>query len=352
VRLQPCKSPVWDTALALNALLESGTGASHPAVLAAARWLLDHEVTEAGDWQHHLPGVPPSGWYFEYANEFYPDCDDTAEVLTVLAKVRFPDAAEDARRQAAIARGSRWLLAMQNDDGGWGAFDRGCDQEVLTFIPFADHNAMIDPSCEDVTGRTLETLASLGQAASEAARRAVAFVSARRCGDGSWYGRWGCNYLYGTWLAVTGLRHGGVSADDLRVQAGVRWLRSVQNEDGGWGETQASYEDPSLKGCGDSTAAQTAWALMALVAAGGETSEAASRGVCFLLDRQRDDGSWYDEPWTATGFPQVFYLRYHLYATTFPLKALGAFLRAIDRLPERHEVGSARGGSAATLASH
>jgi squalene-hopene/tetraprenyl-beta-curcumene cyclase len=329
LRVQPCFSPVWDTAIASPALVASGVAPDDSALRKAARWLLDREVTQAGDWTRRAPEAPVGGWYFEYANECYPDTDDTAEVLTSLSYVRFPAEEEDLARREAIERGRLWLLGMQNEDGGWGAFDKGCDNKVWTYIPFADHNAMIDPSCEDITGRALEALYNLGDRPDHPAmRRAVAFLQSKQEEDGTWYGRWGSNYIYGTWLALRGLMHAGEDLSAARYQRAARWLRATQNPDGGWGELQHSYEDPSAKGVGPSTPSQTAWALMALFAFQDTASDCVRRGVDYLLRTQQYDGSWLDEHWTATGFPKVFYLRYHLYATYFPLWALSLYRRA------------------------
>ena len=333
LRLQPCFSAVWDTALAATALAGSGVEGAHPALGAAGEWLLRNEVRQLGDWSVKVPGNPPSGWAFEYRNAFYPDCDDTAAVLAALSCL----GGEGHRWAGAIERGLAWLLAMQNDDGGWGAFDRGCDREVLTHVPFADHNALLDPSTADVTGRTLDALARLGLRRGEpAVERAIAFLLAEQEEDGAWYGRWGVNYIYGTWLAVTGIaRFGDAPGEDRCRRAigrAIRWLLDHQNADGGWGESPRSYDEPQLRGRGDSTAAQTAWALLALAAAGGRASEigrAIERGAGHLLATQRPDGRWIDEPWTGTGFPRVFYLRYHLYATYFPLLALAAAQSAL-----------------------
>ncbi|MFQ5678255.1 MAG: squalene--hopene cyclase [Gemmatimonadota bacterium] len=338
LRVQPALSPVWDTAQAVNALVVAGLEPDHPAVLRAAEWLVDREVRRPGDWLHKNPGGNVGGWYFEYANEFYPDCDDTAKVLTSLTRVRVPDPELRARVEGARSRGLRWLLSMQNPDGGWAAFDRECDKEVFTLVPFADHNAMIDPSWEDITGRVLETLALEGFAPTHlAVQRAVRFIQGRQHGDGTWYGRWGCNYIYGTWLALWGLHCAGVDLRQERYQKAARWLRDHQNSDGGWGESLGSYEDPALKGRGPSTASQSAWALLALFATGDYESEAVLRGVRHLLETQRNDGSWDDEHWTGTGFPRVFYLRYHLYDDYFPLLALGTFLRGRKAVPSRVE---------------
>ncbi len=323
LRVQPCFSAIWDTALALQALADSGLGDGDPRLLSAARWLVDREVKAIGDWKKRNPEGEAGGWYFEYANEAYPDCDDTAEVLMALSAVRFPSAEEERRRREAVQRGLAWQLTMQNEDGGWGAFDKGCDDEVLTLIPFADHNAMIDPSCEDITGRTLEALWRLGHGRSHpAVARAISHLWAKQEPDGTWYGRWGCNYLYGTWLALRGLALFGEVRGDERVGRAAGWIRARQNEDGGWGELPLSYDEASTKGAGPSTPSQTAWALMALFSAGDADSGTVERGIEYLLERQREDGSWVDETWTGTGFPKVFYLRYHLYATYFPLWAL------------------------------
>lgn len=338
VRLEPCASPVWDTALAANALLESGAAPSDPAVLAAARWLLDHEVREPGDWSAKAPDVEPGGWYFEYANEFYPDCDDTAEVLTALSKIRFPSAVEESRRRDATRRGLAWLLAMQSRSGGWASFDRDCDQELLTHVPFADHNAMIDPPTSDITGRVLETLAAYGFDPSfPAVERALGFLLREQEEDGAWYGRWGCNYLYGTWLALHGLATIGLDpAGAPWARRGAAFLCGCQNPDGGWGELPDSYDDPGRRGCGPSTPSQTAWALLGLFATGELYTGAVRRGLDYLVDHQLEGGSWDDGCWTGTGFPRVFYLRYHLYPSYFPLLALGTWRhRAGNPAPER-----------------
>jgi squalene-hopene/tetraprenyl-beta-curcumene cyclase len=329
LHVQPCFSPIWDTALAIEALSDAGAAPDDAALLKAARWLLDREVKKVGDWKKTCPAAEPGGWYFEYANEWYPDTDDTAEVLTALARVRFPGEAEDLARQGAVARGQAWLLAMQNRDGGWGAFDKDCDNEVLTFIPFADHNAMIDGSCEDITGRALEALHGLGVSANDpSVRRAASFLEKKQFPDGTWYGRWGCNYIYGSFLALRGLLFAGEDLRQPRFQRTAEWIRTHQNPDGGWGELPLSYDDPTTKGEGPSTPSQTAWALTALFATGDRESAAVQRGIAYLLRNQKYDGSWKDEHWTATGFPKVFYLRYHLYATYFPLRALSLYARA------------------------
>ncbi len=329
LRVAPCYSPVWDTALAMNALVESGLPHSHSALLEAAEWVLSHEVKEAGDWKVKNPHGRPGGWYFEYANEFYPDVDDTFQVLTSLNKVRFPGEQHEGRKREAMARALRWALTMQNKDGGWASFDRDCDREFLTLIPFADHNAMIDPSTVDITSRGVETLSNLGFTREHPVlQKALAFINKEQEPDGSWFGRWGCNYIYGTWLALHGLKCAGEDMAEPRYQSAGRWLRSIQNADGGWGELPRSYDDPRYKGQGPSTPSQTAWALMGLMAIGDE-GENLRRGIQYLLDAQRPDGSWRDEFWTGTGFPKVFYLHYYLYATYFPLLALGLYMRRL-----------------------
>lgn len=347
LRIQPCFSAAWDTALALQALLESGTPLSDPALQKAARWLLDKEARRPGDYRRRIPEAPTGGWFFEYRNEFYPDTDDTAAALTALSRVPLADPAEERRRREALDRGRRWQLAMQNADGGWGAFDKGCDNEVFTFIPFADHNAMIDPSCEDITGRSLEALRHMGLPETHPALRSgVAFLKAKQAPDGTWYGRWGCNYIYGTWLALRGLEQAGEDLAQAAYERSAGWLYRHQNEDGGWGELPRSYDDPAQKGIGPSTASQTAWALMALFALGHRDTVGVRRGLDHLLHTQREDGSWKDEYWTGTGFPKVFYLRYHLYAVYFPLLALGLYeglaagASAVEPLEVREGVGA------------
>lgn len=329
LRLQPCFSPVWDTVLTMNAMFASGLNGDER-LQQAARWVLDKQVSKPGDWQVKNPGVEPGGFYFEYANEFYPDCDDTAEALIALRQVHFDDEESEAARQDAVRRALRWQLSMQNRDGGWAAFDKGCDKLILTYVPFADHNAMIDPSTADITARTIIALIEHGfRPEDESVRRGLRFL--RRCQeeDGSWYGRWGCNYLYGTWLGLEALRHVGTPPHDPAVRSGAEFILARQNPDGGWGESLGSYDDPEAKGRGHSTASQTAWALMGLMAAGKVDSDAVRRGIDYLLTMQDDDGAWRDEYWTGTGFPKVFYLRYHLYATYFPLEALATYRNEI-----------------------
>lgn len=327
LRLQPALSPVWDTAQSMVALASAGLTPDHEALERGASWLVDREIRREGDWAANGVQVEPSGWCFEYANDFYPDCDDTAEVLQALRVVETTDPGLHRRVAASRRRGLAWLLAMQNDDGGWAAFDRGCGRrKVLTHIPFADHNAMLDPSCADITGRVLKLLAAEGfDRSDEPVRRAVAFLEREQQEYGTWYGRWGCNYIYGTCFALRGLAAVGQDLTRERYRRTVRWLEEVQNADGGWGETLGTYARPSIRGRGPSTAAQTAWALLALEASGRGMSEPVRRGLDYLLRTQEDDGGWDDRWWTGTGFPDVFYLRYHYYDDYFPLLALTAW---------------------------
>lgn len=318
IQFQPCFSPVWDTAIAAFALGEAG----HPrqgSLTRAADWLLDKEIRRKGDWSIKRPELRPSGWAFEFANEFYPDIDDTAMVLLALmhAKASDPD-----RQAAAEQRAVRWLLGMQSSDGGWAAFDVDNNWKVLNKVPFADHNAMLDPTCPDITGRVMEALCKRGMSAADPPiAQAVAYLMQHQREDGSWFGRWGVNYVYGTFLALRGLRAAKSHLTADTIAAGADFLRRVQNTDGGWGETCASYTTHAFAP-GPSTASQTAWALLGLAASGDTTSGVVRRGIAWLLDRQNPDGSWDEPHTTGTGFPGVFYLTYHMYRQYFPLLAL------------------------------
>lgn len=326
LRVQPCVSPVWDTALALQALLASGLAPAHPALLRAGDWLLARQILEPGDWQVARPGLEPGGWPFQFANDFYPDLDDTAMVVMGLQALAHPDPGRVAR---AVERGVRWIVGMQGRNGGWGSFDADQTRLLLNNIPFADHGALLDPATEDLTGRCLECLGRLGLASAypEAVRRGLAFLRRAQRPDGAWYGRWGVNYLYGTWSVLRALEALGLAPDDPMVRRAADWLEARQNADGGWGESCASYADPSLAGQGPSTPSQTAWALLGLLAAGRRDRDAVARGIRYLLATQRPDGGWEDPYWNGTGFPRVFYLKYHLYAHYFPLWALGDWRR-------------------------
>jgi len=326
LRIQPCFSPVWDTAMVVNAMVESGVPSSDADLLRASKWLMGKRGHGVGDWSVKNRHATRPGWFFEYANPFYPDNDTTAKVVTALSKVRFPDGSADAIRRTAIREAHEWQLTMQNSDGGWAAFDKNCDKELLTRVPFADHNAMIDPSNEDITGRVLETFACLGlDSAYAPAQRAIRYLLGKQAPDGSWFGRWGCNYLYGTWLGLWGLNRIGMDMNADWARRAASWLESTQNDDGGWGELPLSYDQSTHKGRGPSTASQTAWALLGLMSVDRADSDVLERGVAYLLREQHEDGSWQEEYWTGTGFPGVFYLRYHLYGVYFPLLALSLF---------------------------
>lgn len=333
IRVQPCLSPVWDTAISLNALLDSGFPQDHPAIRAGVDWLLQRQTRRKGDWAVRVRDVEPGGWYFEYACEHYPDIDDTFMVLMALVKATRPpgrpwtEAPEPVK--TAMRRGLDWALAMQSRNGGWAAYDRDNTKMFLQHVPFADHNAMLDPPTSDITARGLECLSHFGYTLDDPpVRRALRFLLREQEKDGSWFGRWGVNYLYGTWQALQGLASIGFDMRSEPAQRAVAWLKSVQNPDGGWGESCRSYDDPAeWKAKGPSTASQTAWAIMGLVHAGEAGSPEVRRGVDYLSRTQLADGTW-DEPWfTGTGFPRVFYIRYHLYRHYFPLWALGKLAR-------------------------
>ena len=322
LHVQPCISPVWDTAIAMVSLEEAGLDPAHPSLVAAERWLLDNQILGPGDWQVKNPNAAPGGWAFEFQNDYYPDVDDTAFVLMALGRVADP---EPQKLQSAIRRGLAWLVSMQNSDGGWGAFDHENNMQFLNHIPFADHNAMLDPSTADVTARAVECLGQMGWPADHPVlKRARAFISRDQTPDGSWFGRWGVNYVYGTSGVLRALETIGLASQpDCRRAAD--WLRSVQNPDGGFGETILSYYDSSLKGKGNSTASQTAWGLIGLLAVVGPDDAASERAVAWLAAHQSADGSWDEEEFTGTGFPCVFYLKYHYYRNCFPLYALARY---------------------------
>jgi len=322
LRLQPCLSPVWDTAIAMVGLAEAGLPPNHPALIKAGEWMLDKQILGPGDWQVKNPSALPGGWAFEFRNDFYPDVDDTAFVLMALQRVDYPD---KVRMEQAVRRGLAWMVSMQNDDGGWGAFDKNNNRGILTKMPFADHNAMIDPSTADVTARVLECLGRFGWPASHPViQRGLKFLLHDQTSDGSWYGRWGVNYVYGTGGVLRALETLGLTARDY-CQRAVAWLRSVQNADGGFGESLASYDAEHHKGKGSSTPSQTAWGLIGLLAATPLTDPAVGRATQFLLDAQNPDGSWDEQEFTGTGFPRVFYLKYHLYRNYFPLYVLARY---------------------------
>ncbi|MFN3476338.1 MAG: squalene--hopene cyclase, partial [Candidatus Methylomirabilales bacterium] len=358
---QACVSPVWDTGLALIALVESGMPSDHPALVRAGEWLLQKQVLRPGDWAVKVKGVEPGGWPFEFANDWYPDIDDTALVIIALHLACLKD--EGAKRQA-MERGLRWILGMQSKNGGWAAFDRDNTRTPLAKIPFADFGEALDPPSVDVTAHVVECLGRLGYDRTHpAVRKALDYIFREQEPDGPWFGRWGVNYIYGTGAVLPALEAIGETMNHPRVRRAVEWLLSHQNPDGGWGESCASYADPSLKGQGPSTASQTAWALMALLSAGEGGRLAVERGVRFLLTTQREDGTW-DEPYfTGTGFPGYgtgerlryhpkpgemglelsagFMINYHLYRNYWPLMALGRYRQFLEG-----QYGLRRSGSA------
>ena len=323
LHMQPCHSPIWDTGLLMNALVEAGLPSDHPALVKAGAWLLSRQTTKVGDWKISAPAAEPGGWYFQFENECYPDVDDSAVVLMALAKIRMGNR---EALQRSILRGYRWVTAMQGSDGGWGAYDKDNNRLVFNLIPFADHRALLDPSTADLAGRCLEMLGTLGYDRSHpAVGPALEFLKREQEADGSWYGRWGVNYIYGTWSVLAGLRAIDEDLTAPWVRRAVAWLESRQNPDGGWGESCLSYADQAMAGRGDSTPSQTAWALLALFAAGVADSISVVRGINYLLRHQRTDGSWEEVGHTGTGFPRVFYLRYHLYCQYFPFWALAMY---------------------------
>lgn len=318
-QFQPAVSPVWDTAICAYALGETEYAPSSEAMAKAADWLLSREIRRKGDWSVKRPDLTPSGWPFEFANEFYPDIDDTAMALIAL---RYVKSEESDRQQRAEERAVNWLLGMQSSDGGWAAFDVDNNWRLLTNVPFADHNAMLDPTCPDVTGRVIDALLRMGLPKDHSAiRRGVHYLLRAQERDGSWYGRWGVNYLYGTFLALRALTAGAPFEAQTSIQRAAEFVRSVQNPDGGWGESCASYHHRRFVPM-DSTPSQTAWALLGLAAANDVCSPAVQRGVDFLLATQGADGRWTEELTTGTGFPEVFYISYQLYKDYFPLLAL------------------------------
>ncbi len=331
IRMQPCVSPVWDTCIAMVALEEAGLPPDHPALVKAADWMLSKQVLGPGDWQVKNKDAEPGGWAFEFRNDFYPDVDDTAFVLMALQRLKYPD---PTRMEGAIRRGIQWLLSMQNRDGGWGAFDRDNNKTFLCNIPFADHNAMIDPSTADVTARVVECLGRFGWPAEHPAiQRAVKFLMQDQCNDGSWFGRWGVNFIYGTSGVLRALETVSLTTREY-CQRAVTWLRSVQKADGSFGESLRSYDMPATKGEGPSTASQTAWGLIGLLAGADLNDPAIGKAVSYLVHQQQEDGSWSEPDFTGTGFPGVFYLKYHLYRNSFPVYALARYANHLHRPDE------------------
>jgi squalene-hopene/tetraprenyl-beta-curcumene cyclase len=323
-RVEACQSPVWDTCLSLIALHDAGVAGDHEAVLRAADWMLDEQIRERGDWAVRRPELEPGGWAFEFANANYPDIDDTAEVVLALRTISHPDT---ERVKDAIDRGVGWLEGMRSSDGGWGAFDVDNCREMMRDIPFCDFGEVIDPPSADVTAHVVEMLGALGRSTDPLTRGGVRWLLENQEEDGSWFGRWGVNHVYGTAAVLPALAAAGVPSTHTAVTRAVAWLERHQNDDGGWGEDCRSYDDPAWIGRGDSTPSQTAWGLLALAAAGEKSSPAARRGIAWLSEKQLEDGGWDEDHHTGTGFPSDFYIKYHLYRLVFPVMALGRCLR-------------------------
>ena len=326
-RIQPCVSPVWDTAWCIRALAESGLGADHPELVKAGQWLLDQQILDYGDWAVKNKAATPGGWAFEYDNRFYPDVDDSAVVVMALSQLKLPD---EKQKQQAIARCLNWITSMQCKPGGWAAFDLDNDQDWINLIPYGDLKAMIDPNTADVTGRVLEMLGECNLSLDDTRlQRAIAYLIQEQESDGSWFGRWGVNYIYGTSEVLAALSLIAPRRCQSAIQRGANWLVNCQNADGGWGETCASYDDKRLKGTGISTASQTSWALLGIMAAKSNIQfigeQAIARGIEYLLNTQQPDGTWNEDQFTGTGFPCHFYLKYHLYQQYFPLQTLARY---------------------------
>ncbi len=336
-RMQPCMSPVWDTAYALFALGEAGVPRTDPRMVSAADWLLSKEVRNKGDWAVKVRNTVPGGWYFEFNNEFYPDVDDSAQVLLALNCVENP---RERNQHEASKRAIEWIFAMQCRSGGWASFDRDNTKMIFQYIPFADHNAMLDPPTVDITGRVVEMLAAYGYTRRDPrVDKAVRWMLSEQETDGSWFGRWGVNYIYGTFLVLRGLEAQGIWNHEPAIQQAAEWIRSIQNADGGWGESCKGYEVQACFAEGQSTASQTAWAVLGLLAAGDIRSDSVAKGVRWLVEHQQENGQWLElangrdgeAVYTGTGFPRVFYLGYHMYRDYFPLLALTTYERAMER---------------------
>jgi len=318
---QPCVSPVWDTGLVSQALLEAGAPRDGDAMKKAAKWMADRQVLDVvGDWAEKRPGIRPGGWAFQYNNAHYPDVDDSAVIAMSLDRIKDPN------YDAALERAVEWIVGMQSRNGGWGSFDADNTQYYLNHIPFADHGALLDPPTEDVTARCVSMLVQLGhESGRDAVRRGLDFLRGAQQPDGSWFGRWGTNYVYGTWSVLCALNAAGEDMSAPHIRKAVDWLNACQQADGGWGEDGGTYWDETRNLAKESTASQTSWAVLALMAAGEVESESVRRGIEFLLTAERNGARW-TEPWyTAVGFPRVFYLRYHGYSAYFPLWALARY---------------------------
>ncbi len=329
VRIEPCVSPVWDTAIVAICLAESGISGDHPALKKCCDWLIDKEIRFRGDWKYKNPvDVEPSGWVFEYENKWNPDVDDTAMVLLALRKIPTDNV---RRRDECFKRGLNWMMAFQCKDGGWAAFDKDCTKGILEKVPFADHNAMLDPECADITARILELLGyeHFGLDHPQV-QKGLEFIRDHQEADGSWYGRWGVNYIYGTWQVLRGMHAMKLNMEEPWLLRARQWLESVQHEDGGWGERCNTYDDPVFKGQGPSTASQTAWAVMGLCTYGDPNRPSVMRGIEYLIRTQNTDGSWTELETTGTGFPRVFYLKYDMYRNAWPLLAFATYRQLLE----------------------
>jgi squalene-hopene/tetraprenyl-beta-curcumene cyclase len=338
VRIEPCFSPVWDTAIVTMCLRESGVPADDPKLKRATEWLMNKEIRLRGDWQYKNPAkVESSGWVFEYNNKWNPDVDDTAMVLLALRLVPTDD---PKKRDECFQRGFKWMMTFQCKDGGWAAFDKDCTKNVLEKVPFADHNAMLDPECADITARILELLGYEGWSLDHPqVVRALKYIREQQEDDGSWYGRWGVNYIYGTWQVLRGLRAINVNMKQPWLLRARAWLESVQHADGGWGERCNTYDDPVFKGQGPSTASQTAWAVMGLCTFDDPSLPSLRRGIEYLIHTQNADGSWSEDETTGTGFPRVFYLKYDMYRNAWPVLAFSTYRKLLERAARQHGAG-------------
>jgi squalene-hopene/tetraprenyl-beta-curcumene cyclase len=336
VRIEPCFSPVWDTAIVAVCLHESGISENHPSLKRAAEWLVEREIRFYGDWIHKNDAkVEPSGWVFEFNNKWNPDVDDTAMVLLALRKIPTDN---PKKRDECFQRGLKWMMTFQCKDGGWASFDKDCTKNILEKVPFADHNAMLDPECADITARILELLGYEGwQTDHPQVQEALQFIREHQEADGSWYGRWGVNYIYGTWQVLRGLRAMNLDMNQPWLLKARTWLESVQHDDGGWGERCNTYDDPVFKGQGPSTASQTAWAVMGLCAFDDPEIPALKQGIEYLMRTQNPDGSWTEDETTGTGFPKVFYLKYDMYRNAWPLLAFATYRKILDRAGAREK---------------
>jgi squalene-hopene/tetraprenyl-beta-curcumene cyclase len=350
VRIEPCFSPVWDTAIVAIALHESGVPPEHPGLKKAAEWLMTKEIRFRGDWQFKNPvDVEASGWVFEFENKWNPDVDDTAMVLLALRNIPTDD---PKKRNECFRRGLSWMMTFQCKDGGWGAFDKDCTKNILEKVPFADHNAMLDPECADITARIIELLGYEGYSVEHAQiSKALQFIRDHQEEDGSWYGRWGVNYIYGTWQVLRGLHALHIKMNQPWLMKARDWLEGVQHVDGGWGERCNTYDDPVFKGQGPSTASQTAWAVMGLCTFGDPHRPSLVRGIEYLIQSQNADGTWTEHETTGTGFPRVFYLKYDMYRNSWPLLALGTYRALLELAKVNGHVNGVSKALSATLAT-